>query len=104
MAKKMTTKPSAKRICDILPDLLKEIKAVRGERPDLVLSAWPEIIGKRFASMTRAVSFERGILSVVVKNSTLLSLLTQHEKPRLIQKIKEQFPECALQNIIFRIG
>ena len=104
MAKKVTTKPTGKRICDILPNLLKEIKVKRAERPDLLLLAWPEIVGKRFETMTEAVSFFNGILTVKVKNSTLLSLLSTHEKPRLMKKIKEKFPECTLKNIVFRIG
>lgn len=104
MAKKEPTKPTTKRICDLLPHLLKEIKGKRLERPDLVLMAWPELVGKRLADKTEAVSFFNGILTVTVKNSTLLNLLSTHEKPRLIKKIKDKFPECTLKNIVFRIG
>lgn len=104
VSKNKATRPTGKRLADLLPKVLSQISQMHNLRPDLVISAWPEVIGKRFAAMTQAVSFEGGILTVKVKNSTLLSLLTTHEKPRLLSKFKEKFPQCTFRNIVFRIG
>ena len=104
LRKNKAIRPTGKRLEDLLPKVLKKLGQVYKMRPDLVVAAWPEVIGKRFAAMTQAVSFQEGILTVKVKNSTLLSLLTSHEKPRLIKKFKEKFPQCTIRNIVFRIG
>ena len=102
--KNRETQPTGKRISELLPKALSEIHAVFQERPDLVLQAWSDVIGERFAPMTQAISFIDGILKVKVNNSTLLSLLTQHEKPRLLKKLKEKFPHFTFRNIVFRMG
>jgi len=96
--------PTGKHIQQLLPELLKQVGEVYQDRPDLILAAWAEVIGERFAPMARAVSFHSGILTVKVKNSTLHSLLSQTEKPRLLKSLREKFPSVAIRNITFRIG
>ena len=93
-----------KDIRQLLPGLLNKIGEAHKDRPDLVLAAWPEIIGEKYAKMTQAVSFDANVLTVKVKNSTLHSLLSQHEKTRLLRLLQERFPRVKIVNINFRIG
>lgn len=93
-----------KQIKDLLPAMLDEIAALHQDRPDLILAAWSEIIGEKLAPMTRPVSFEKGILMVKVNNSTLYSLLSQHERVRLLNAMRKKFPSVEIKNIYFRIG
>lgn len=94
----------AKKIQHLLPRVLEEIGRVQKMRPDLILAAWPEVIGPKLAPMTEAVSFHEAVLLVKVKNTTLYSLLVQHEKFRLLKSLQEKFPKVEIRNIIFRIG
>lgn len=89
---------------DILPSVLAEIGEHYSERPDLVLAAWPEIIGPQLAPMTQAVSYVDGMLVVKVKNSTLHSLLSQHEKFKILASLRKKFPKLSINNIVFRVG
>lgn len=91
-------------IRDLIPQVLRGIGEVFKERPDLILEAWPQVIGPQLATMTQAFSFQNGILLVKVKNSTLHSLLSQHERPRLLRNLREKFPKTMIKNIYFRIG
>jgi hypothetical protein len=70
-------------VTDILPSVLSKISEICKDRPDLILEAWPEIIGPKLAGMTQAVSLRDGELTVKVKNSTLHSLLSRHDKFRM---------------------
>lgn len=88
----------------LLPGFLERLSHKQSQRPDLVLVAWPEIIGEKLAPMTKAVLFDKGVLHIKVKNSTLLSLLVQHERPKLLARLKSKFPEVEIQNITFRLG
>jgi len=97
-------KPTGKQIRHLLPEVLAEIGEGFAQRPDLVLAAWPEIIGEKLAPMTKAVSFQEGLLTVKVKNSTLLSLLSQHERPKLLKSLQQKFPSITIKGIVFRIG
>lgn len=92
------------KMSELLPVVLQNVGKVYEGRPDLVLAAWPEIIGAKLAPMTQAISFSSGVLIVKVKNSTLHSLLSQHDKPRIMASLKQKFPNLAIRNVIFRIG
>ena len=97
-------RPTSRQIRHLLPEILGQIGAEFQERPDLILAAWPEIIGEKLAPQTQAISFHEGILTVKVKNSTLLSLLSQHERPRLLKSLQQKFPSITIKGIAFRIG
>lgn len=92
------------KFSDLLPVVLSQISETYQDRPDLILSSWPEVIGPNLASMTQAVSFSDGVLSVKVKNSTLYSLLSRHDKPRILAALRQRFPKICINNIWFKIG
>ncbi len=98
------TRLTSRRMVDLLPGVLAKIGEVHRQRADLILAMWPEVIGPKLAVMTQAVSFADGILVVKVKNSTLHSLLSQHEKSRLLQVLRHKFPHAGIKNIYFRMG
>jgi hypothetical protein len=89
---------------DLLPAVLSRIGQVYQQRSDLILAMWPDIIGPKLAPMAQAVSFSEGILLVKVKNSTLYSLLSQNDKPRLLNELRQKFPHVDIKTIYFRIG
>ncbi|HEY2809829.1 MAG TPA: DUF721 domain-containing protein [Rhabdochlamydiaceae bacterium] len=93
-----------KQIKDLLPKVLDHISSLHRDRPDLIIASWFEIIGEKLAPMTRPVSFEKGILTVKVNNSTLYSLLSQHERVRLLDCLRKRFPAVEIKNIYFRMG
>lgn len=98
------TGTTTRKVGPLLSAVLSQINSAYEERPDLVLAAWPEIIGPQLAPMTQAVSFVDGILTVKVKNSTLYSLLCRQDKYRILTAIQKRFPKVAVNNIAFRIA
>lgn len=98
------TELTTHRMHDLLPTVLERIGGVYQQRSDLILAMWPAIIGPQLAAMTQAVSFADGVLTVKVKNSTLLQLLSQYEKLRILNLLKEKFPHVDMKGISFRMG
>lgn len=96
--------PTSRHIRNLLPRFLEDMGRKIDERPDLILAAWPEVIGQQLAPMTQAISFLEGVLVVNVKNSTLYSLLSQNDKPRLIKNLRDKFPGTLVKTIFFRLG
>lgn len=92
------------QVNELLPAVLSKIEETYHERPDLILAFWPEVIGPQLSSMTQAVSFVDGVLTVKVKNSTLHSLLSGRDKARILERVKQKFPKSCIQNIMFRIA
>lgn len=95
---------TTKRMSEVLPTILNQISERYQEHPDLILAAWPDVIGVQLAPMTQAVSFQEGILHIKVRNSTLYSLLNQYEKQKLLENLRLKFPKIKFQTIVFRIG
>ncbi|MCC5832617.1 MAG: DUF721 domain-containing protein [Chlamydiales bacterium] len=96
--------PTTRHISQLLPRILNDIGKLYHDRPDLVLAAWPDVIGQKLAPMTQAVSFSDGFLIVKVNNSTLYSLLTQNDKPRLLKNLRDKFPRTTIKSIVFQLG
>lgn len=98
------TKLTTHKLGDVLASVLAGVSAKCQDRPDLILSAWPAIIGAKLAPMTEAVSFYDGILTIKVKNSTLHNLLSRYEKTRILSALHQKFPKVNIKNILFRIA
>ncbi len=98
------TKLTSKSMHNLLPNILEKIGKSQENRGDLILASWGEIIGEKLAQMTQALSFEAGVLYVKVKNATLYSLLSQHEKPKLLDALQKKFPRSGVKNIVFKMG
>jgi len=91
-------------IREMLPIVLRQIgRRVHGDR-DVVLAAWPEIVGAQFAPLTRAISFEEGVLTVVVSNASLYSLLAHRDRKRLLHALREKLPNVEIKHLNVRIG
>lgn len=95
---------TTRKLSDVLPQVLHQVNETFSDRPDLILAAWPEIIGPHLAPMTQAVSFAEGVLTVKVKNSSLYALLSTNDKPRLVREMRLKFPRILIKTILFRIG
>lgn len=97
-------KSTSHRMGDVLPGVLLGISERFKDRPDVVLGAWPSLIGEKLAPMTEPLSFNEGTLVVKVKNSTLYSLLVQKERSRLLGALKKQFPNIEIRALHFKMG
>ena len=98
------TRLTTHRLAEVLPHVLAKLGEVHGQRTDLLLALWPEVIGPKLAAMTQATAFIDGVLHVRVRNSTLYSLLSQHDKPRLLRILRQRFPQIEIKSIYFRMG
>lgn len=98
------TQVTTHRVGDLLTRFLEQLTKQQQIQGEQVLLAWPEVIGKQLAPMTRAVSFIDGVLFVKVQNATLYSLLSQYERPRLLAALKKRFPHAEIRALLFRIG
>lgn len=98
------TSSTSKSLNGLLKEALSEISEKSGRKGCEILQAWDEVLGPNFANRTKAASVQDGVLTVKVKSSTLYDLLSRYERPRLLEKLQEMFPEANLRDIVFRIG
>jgi len=98
------TQPTARDLRTLLQAVLPSLQKHYQENPVEVFAAWKEVVGEEISPMTQEVSFQEGVLTVKVKHSTLLSLLSVHEKPRLLKSLRERLPSVQVRTIVFRMG
>ncbi len=98
------TAVTSQKLGDVLSRVLTSINSQHRERPDLLLAYWPDVVGPTIAPLTKAVSFQYGVLTVKVKSSTLYSLLCQNEKGKILKALRQKFPNVTISDIIFKIG
>jgi predicted nucleic acid-binding Zn ribbon protein len=95
------TENPAKKLADLLPEMMQEIGRKAKDQSEEVFREWFELVGEKMAPMTKPVSLIDGVLTVHVKSATLYSLLCQHEKGRLLGQLQKKF---SIRNLIFRVG
>lgn len=98
------TAGTSKHVQHVLRDVLKNVRKKQQLQPEAILVSWKALIGPQLASMTNAEKFEEGVLFVKVSNSTLFSLLNQHEKPKILATLRSKFPNAVIKSIVFRMG
>ena len=92
-----------KAIGNILADLMarrgyaREISAARSDE------AWRLAVGELLAKHSRSAQVRRGVLEVIVANSTVLQELT-FQKPELVAKLAKLAPDDQIRDVRFRIG
>lgn len=98
------TAVTSRHLNDVLLGALSSLNQKYQDQPEQILAAWPDVIGQALAGMTQAVKFDGGVLTVKVRNSSLYSLLTQNDKPKILAKLRSKFPQTEIRTIIFRMG
>jgi hypothetical protein len=98
------SKVTSHHVTNLLPLVLSSIGNTFAARPDLILAAWPGIVGQQVASSTEATAMVDGVIHVKVRNSTLYSLLAKHEKNRLLAIFRSRFPSAQIRGIVFKMG
>lgn len=97
--------PTSRKLSDLLSGVMQKLGPLYKSQPQVVLEAWPDIVGEKLALFTSATRFENGVLYVKVKNSTLLCLLNNPvDKQKIHEAVKASVPGIVLNNIVFRIG
>jgi hypothetical protein len=91
-------------LSDLTTKFFKKVNEVRSQERDVLIEAWPTLVGAAIASKSQIVGFEEGVLRVNVSHSTVLSVLSSTEKPRLLGILQKRFPKITIRDISFRIG
>jgi predicted nucleic acid-binding Zn ribbon protein len=92
-----------KPIGDVLAELLARRGYARVRSAGACAEAWRAAAGERLAASTRATGVRRGVLEVLVANSTLVQEIS-FEKQNLIRRLAELAPEEKIRDLRFRVG
>ncbi len=91
-----------KSVGPLIENVLRSYNLWQGYKQHLVVDKWNDVVGSELSLVTRAESFNNGVLRVAVKDSVWAYHLTLL-KPRLIKKINKNAGENIVKDIFFRI-
>ena len=92
-----------KHIGDVLSQLIARRGYARVQSAGALTEAWGTAAGERWTSCTRAMAVRRGVLEVLVGNSTLAQELG-FQKKTLVKRLAELLPEEKIRDLKFRVG
>ena len=90
-------------IANVLSELMARRGYARVQSTERYEAAWSEAAGPLAAKYTGVGSLRRGVLEVIVANSTLMQELT-FQKPILLKTLAETLPDEGIENLRFRLG
>jgi hypothetical protein len=65
--------------------------------------AWALAAGPQLVKFSRAGAIRRGVLEVLVANSTMLQEIT-YQKATIVKKLVELLPDEKIRDVKFRVG
>ena len=75
--------------------------ATRGS--EALAEAWAAAVGEPLAAHTRAAGLRRGVLEVMVANSTMLQEIN-FDRPRLLKAVQASLPDTKIKSLKLKIG
>lgn len=90
-------------ISDVLPRLMARRGYGRVQSAGACAEAWQKAAGQRVAACTRATAVRRGVLEVLVSNSTMVQEIT-FQKRALLAQLAELLPDENIRDLRFRVG
>ena len=92
-----------KRVGNLINDIITR-RGIAAEQSNQVLqSAWDAAVGMNLANQTRIGSLRRGVLEIVVDNSSLLQLVS-FDQDRLLEQLNQQLRKAEIKRLQFRVG
>ena len=92
-----------KPIGSVPSELLDRKGYAREQSGGLCAQAWRDAAGETLAPYTRAGGVRRGVLEIIVSNSTLMQELS-FQRAALVQKLAATVPDEKIKDLRFRVG
>ena len=101
--RKQVRLPSPKPVGNVLSQLFAKRGYAQIQTAATCDSAWREAVGEKLALHTRPGSVKRGVLEVLVRNSSVLQELA-FVKAKVIKILIKLVPEQNIRDLRFRVG
>ncbi len=91
------------RIGDVLAQLMARRGYAREQSFERYAEVWRQVAGEMLAACSRATQVRRGVLEVLVSNSTMIQEIT-FQKSDLVKRLAAALPEENIRDLKLRVG
>jgi len=95
--------PPPKLVRDVLSQLLAKRGYAQVQTAATCEAAWREAVGQKLAADTRPGNVRRGVLEVLVRNSSAVQELA-FLKTKIVKTLTKLIPEQRIRDVRFRVG
>jgi len=95
--------PPPKPMRNVLSQLLAKRGYAQVQTAAGCQAAWSEAVGAKLAGDSRPGNVRRGVLEVLVRNSSVLHELS-FVKAKVVRMLKQLIPEQQIRDVRFRVG
>jgi predicted nucleic acid-binding Zn ribbon protein len=95
--------PAPKPMRNVLSQLLAKRGYAQVQTAAGCQAAWSEAVGEKLAGDSRPGNVRRGVLEVLVRNSSALHELS-FVKAKVVRILKQLIPEQQIRDVRFRVG
>jgi len=95
--------PPPKPVRDVLSQLLAKRGYAQIQTAAGCEAAWREAVGVKLSADTRPGNVKRGVLEVLVRNSSALQELA-FLKSKIVKNLAKRIPEQKIRDLRFRVG
>jgi predicted nucleic acid-binding Zn ribbon protein len=92
-----------KKIGDVLAQVVTARGYGRVQSNEHLAAAWHAAVGQALARFSRPGLLKRGVLEVMVGNSTVVQELT-FQKQQILTSLRNELPDSKIRDVRFRIG
>jgi hypothetical protein len=92
-----------RHIGDVISTLMARTGYARVQSGGACAEAWRSALGDAMAGCTRATQVRRGVLEVLVANSTVAQEIV-FRKPELIKRLVDLLPDEKIRDLKLRVG
>ena len=90
-------------IGDVLAQLMARRGYAREQSFERYAEVWRQVAGDMLAACSRATQVRRGVLEVLVSNSTMIQEIT-FQKSDLVKRLADALPEENIRDLKLRVG
>jgi hypothetical protein len=94
----------ARRVGDVLPSLLAELRLDARQADAEVVKVWNSLIDPAVTAHAQPANLHKGTLFVNVDSSVWLSEIVRYRRKEILDRLQNSFGKTTVQKISFRIG
>ena len=103
-AQEIARKPSSKKVSDLMPRVLSDLRIDQRQAEAEIVKVWQYAIDSAITAHARPAGIVKGTLFVTVDSSVWLDEIVRYRRREILERLQNCFGRERVARISFRIG
>jgi len=97
-------KPTSKKVGDVMPRILIDLRIDRRQSETEILKVWNNLIDPNIVEHAKPTGIRNGTLFVTVDSSVWLDEIVRYRRREILERLQTSFGRDLITRISFRVG